>query len=737
MISHVGNRSQWDDDPFKNTSTLACERWPCYNPGLSISQDPLRQCMSSHSHSILANLNPQQLDAVVSTEGPVLVLAGAGSGKTSVITRRIAHILSERLAAPEQILAVTFTNKAAEEMRERVAALVGKERAKRIALSTFHSFCVRVLREEIERLGYRKNFTISSESDTRTLVRRVLHDMDGIKETFSVSTFLEQISLVKSGVVDPDVLEREGTTKPEESETEAKYRTWLPAIYEQYQSALRAANTVDFDDLLLLTLRLFREHPEAAVHYQDRFKYVMVDEYQDTNRVQYDLTKTLVSKHRNLCVVGDDDQAIYSWRGASIRNILDYERDFPEAKVIRLEQNYRSTEIILSAANAVIANNKERRPKKLWSTLGRGRTIDHIVVGDEEDEARQLIAWMEYIRGKAGADYHDFAVLYRSNLQSRPFEIAFRQSNIPYAVYGGREFFDRAEVKDVVSYLKVISNPRDEPACLRVINVPRRGVGDATLQLIHDVCRQEGIGFTKAMQESIQRDVITPQAAPGLRQFVGLISTFRNRFRENNSKLSDLVTDLVHSVNYRDEIIRTSKSPEQAQSRWSNVEAVVNAVAAYEQSAAKPTLGGFLDQSSLANDDLGMTKQERRQQGVSLMTVHSAKGLEFPFVFIAGCEEGSIPHDKNSIGPQLEEERRLFYVALTRGKRHVTLFEALSRTRNGRTRMTKCSRFLSEIPEDLLNRRIHAACDMVQARVDPPKPKPGKRPPRRAKNRMG
>jgi superfamily I DNA/RNA helicase len=673
-------------------------------------------------------LNPPQRQAVTQTEGPVLILAGAGSGKTRVITHRIAHILAKRLAEPNEILAVTFTNKAAGEMRERVAALVGPKRAKGIIISTFHSFCLRVLRTEIEHLGYRKNFTVSSEGDVRTIVRRLLGDMADLKESFDAATFLEQIGSIKNEGLTEVPKKRKLTG----NDTKDKYGKFLPDVFDQYQSALRAANTVDFDDLLLLTVRLWREHPRILARFQKQLRYVMVDEYQDTNHVQYSLLKALVSEHRNFCVVGDDDQSIYGWRGADIKNILNFEKDYPEATLITLDQNYRSTTSILDAANTVIANNTKRREKRLWSDLGKGRPIDWYITGDEEQEAKTIVSWLQHIRSKTGAKFTDFAILYRSNLQSRPIEIEFRQASIPYVVIGGQDFFERTEVKDIIAYLRVISNPRDEVAFLRIANMPRRGIGDASLHLVHEICRREKIPFGKAMGEALKRGLITGRAEDGIRQILGLLKDFRHRFREAGGQLAELAQELVHRIGYRAELVRTCKSEVQLDQRWSNVEAVLDAIEKYQgQTETLPTLSEFLDQSALNSDDERASKEERRRSGVTLMTIHSSKGLEFPFVFIAGVEDGIMPHDKSVKEGGLEEERRLFYVALTRGKRHVTLFEALSRTKGGKERMTKTSRFIAEIPSELLNRKVRAAQDMVQERVAPPKPKPKKRRPRK------
>lgn len=658
----------------------------------------------------MSGLNPEQGEAVRHTEGPLLVVAGAGSGKTRVITRRIAYLLATGAARPEQVLAVTFTNKAAAEMRGRAAELVGAAAAKEITVSTFHSFCLQILREHAETLGYRRNFTISSEGDARTFLRRALDDI-GHREALDPGTFQSGISLLKNSAQGP----AEDGGAPAD-----KYARYMGEVYERYQSALRAANSVDFDDLLLLTLRLWREQPEVLEAHRDRFRHVMVDEYQDTNRVQYALLRLLAGARRNLCAVGDDDQSIYGWRGADARNIREFERDFPGVRIVTLEQNYRSSETILAAANSVIRNNPGRRPKNLWSRLGKGRAIDWMIVADEEEEAKQAAKWLKHIQSRSDAKYSDFAVLYRSNLQSRPIELAFRQAGIPYTVVGGQDFFERAEVRDIVAYLKVIANPRDEAALLRVINMPRRGVGDTALHAMHELCRAEGMPLGRAMTEVRERGLCSPQAAAGIEQFRALIAGFRRRFRERGSDtLQCVAADLVDAIGYRGELARLSKSKEQQFNREQNVDIVLNAIGEYEKNAEQPSLANFLDVSALAGTDDRYAREERRRAGATLMTIHSAKGLEFPFVFIMGMEEGLLPHEKSLRETGLDEERRLFYVALTRGMRHVTLFEALSRSRNNKPRMTRTSRFLAEIPPELLNKRLRAAPDMVAARVNP------------------
>ncbi len=677
----------------------------------------------SSSSRFLEGLNPPQRAAVEHTEGPVLVLAGAGSGKTRVITRRIAHIVATKLAKPSQVLAVTFTNKAAGEMRERVAELVGSHAAKEITVSTFHAFCLHLLRRQITHLGYRSNFSIASESDSRTLLRRVTEELGVQNESFDTGTFQAAISLAKNTGETPETVR----DRPAKNANDEKYRQYMTEVYTRYESALRAANSLDFDDLLGLTLRLWREHAAVLADARRQFRYVMVDEYQDTNAVQYDLLRMLSGEHQNLFVVGDDDQAIYGWRGADVRNILGFERDFPKATVITMDQNYRSTATILEAANHVIRNNASRREKNLWSDLGKGRAIDRFVVTDEDAEAKEALAWLQHIRTRTNAKWSDFAVLYRSNVQSRVFEVVFRQGNVPYTVYGGQDFFERAEVKDIISYLKVIANPRDEAAFLRVVNMPRRGVGDTTLHQAHDICRVEGKTLGIALAAMIERGMVTPRIEHGMRQFLNLIQRYRQRFKTRDGNLSDIVRGLVADMDYLGELQRTSRTPEQYESRAQCVETVCQAIQRYEEDAEYATLPGFLDMTHL-NGDTSFDSKEERRDTVSLMTIHSAKGLEFPHVFIVGLEDGCLPHERALLDGSLDEERRLFYVALTRGRKHVTLFEALSRVRHGRERMCKTSRFLAEIPESLLLNHVRAVREMVEEKVAPPEPKKKPRP---------
>lgn len=666
----------------------------------------------------LEGLNPNQAEAVKQIEGPVLVIAGAGSGKTRVVTRRIAYIIAQKAAKPEQILAVTFTNKAAGEMRERVAELVGKSKSEKVVVSTFHSFCLKVLREHIELLGYRRNFTISGEGDTRTLVKRVIDDLEGPQEDFSPGIFREQISLMKGNQdMENFAMNVPSDESKEETANREKYESWLPEIFDRYQSALRAANTVDFDDLLGLVLKLWSEHTEIRKHFQQKFKYVMVDEYQDTNTIQYRLIQTLVSEHKNLCVVGDDDQSIYGWRGADVSNILNFEKDFPGAKSITLGYNYRSKEPILEAANAVIANNGKRIDKKMLPQQGPGRPIDRIVTADEEHEAKMALEWMETIRIKAGAVNDDFAILYRSNMQSRPYEIALRTAGIPYIVIGGQEFFERSEVRDIIAYLKIIVNPWDEASFLRVVNMPRRGIGDKTLHVIHDVCRQSGLSLGKGMAKALSEGKITGGAEKGIRSFLGSMKDYRYQLRAKQRPFHEILQHLIMTIGLKAELERTSKTPEMASLRWDNVQSIVKSLEEYENTERNPTLGGFLDLSTLTRDADRFAEDGIDRSVVTLMTIHSAKGLEFPYVFLVGTEDGIIPHQRSLRDNTVEEERRLFYVAITRAQRHFTLFETCSRIRNGRDSVSTPSRFINEIPKQLIKVHTYAARDSIAETV--------------------
>jgi DNA helicase-2/ATP-dependent DNA helicase PcrA len=644
----------------------------------------------------ITSLNKEQLAAVRHTEGPLLLLAGAGSGKTRVITCRIACLLRERGVPAEQILAVTFTNKAAREMKERVEELVGRKSARGMGISTFHSLCVRILKEDIERLGYKKNFSIYGAADQSRLVRDLIqgHETQGRK--FDADRVLWLISDAKNRLVSPEQF----TVRHQD-----EYEYLAAEIYPRYQKSLKAFNAIDFDDIIMLTVRLFREHKDVLAKYQERFRYLMVDEYQDTNAAQYLLLRFLAEKHRNLCVVGDDDQSIYGWRGADLGNILGFERDFPGTKVIKLEQNYRSTGNILAAANAVIKNNRQRKEKALWTADEAGPPIDYLCCADEEDEARMVVERIHAARFRENLAYRDFAILYRTNVQSRAFEEQLRYENIPYVLIGGQQFFDRKEVKDTVAYFKVLVNSRDEVNLLRILNFPRRGIGETTADRLIRASAEQGRPLWEVLRNPDGVDELGEKALAAIAEFVALLSGYRERFRRTRH-LAGLGREFLATLGIEDELYRNADDPAKARRRVENVAEVVNAMASYEEREAEPTLAGFLEKVSLLDrDDPGRGSKEAKlaQDAVILMSLHSSKGLEFPHVFLVGMEEEYLPH-KKSVGEavDVDEERRLCYVGITRARRSLTLLGAARRKKYGKLLPREPSRFLQEIPREVL-----------------------------------
>ncbi len=643
----------------------------------------------------LATLNPQQRAAVEHGDGPLLLLAGAGSGKTRVITFRIAWLVQEHGVAAEQILAVTFTNKAAREMRERVAELVGPSRARQMTIATFHALCSSILRQHIQLLGYRRNFTIYDAADQLRLVRDLLtrHDLAG--RGLAAEQVLWGISDCKNRLLGPEDFRPAGNDPLQQV---------VAAVYPHYRQALRACNAVDFDDLLLLTHRLFREHPDVLATYRQRFRHILVDEYQDTNAAQYQLLRQLAS-HGNLCVVGDDDQSIYGWRGANLGNILDFEKDFPGTRTIRLEQNYRSTGTILEAANAVIRRNSRRKEKALWTAGGAGEPLELIEAPDEGEEAR-LVAERIQAERYRGRRWREMAILYRTNVQSRPFEEQLRYLDIPYRLVGGQQFFDRKEVKDAVAYLRVICNPYDEVSLLRILNYPRRGIGPTSVERLIALSNRRDLSFWETLRDPAQAG-LADQVRAEIALFVRLIDTWRYRF-EQTDDLQQAVRQLFDELGLEAEIRRTAGSPEQGERRCEFLQDVLNAVGAYQQRETVPSLAGFLEKVSLLDDDR-QRDEEDEGDAVTLMSLHSSKGLEFPLVFLVGMEEGCLPHRKSvdalEVGdgydPHLEEERRLCYVGITRAREKLILARAASRRRRGRPEPREASRFLQEIPERL------------------------------------
>jgi ATP-dependent DNA helicase UvrD/PcrA len=643
-------------------------------------------------------LNNAQQKAVCSTEGRLLVLAGAGSGKTRVIVHRIAHLIRERGVPPSAILGLTFTNKAAAEMRERVQSLIGAENARLVTLSTFHSFCMQVLRKEIGRLGYTRDFSLYNESDMDRVVKQLAREMLGHEgEMPSLSSTKAKMSQTMQGDENP---------------------TWHDQfskdLHERLQSTLRAYNAVSFDHLITLTIRLFEEHPEVLGRYQDRFRYLMIDEYQDTNPPQFRLAELLAAKFGNLCVVGDDDQSIYGWRGAEVSHILHFKAE----QSVKLEQNYRSTPSILDAANAVIAHNKNRHKKKLWSADRPGEPIEVFNAPTDAEEAAGVIARLVRFREKEGLKWRDMAILYRSNALSRQFEIALLQASwqkgghwvrgIPYEVFGGLEFSERSEIKDLLAYLRVIANDRDEEAVLRIINVPRRGISDALLDELTQINRAEKAPLWKILEEvaSNQREFRShPRGVSGIRSFVSLIGKARARFAEK--ALAETLVWFLEEIQYKKAIEEEVKSEKMRLFKWENVEECVSALSQYEQESIDPTLSDFIATTALGKPTFSEKAKESGEDKVQLMTLHSAKGLEFPACFIVGLEDHILPHEKSMAATGIEEERRLFYVGITRARKFLTLSMARSRVRLGKAQPTSPSRFLFEIPKHLLKATSH------------------------------
>jgi len=630
---------------------------------------------------LLESLNPTQLDAVEHTQGPLLILAGAGSGKTRVLTHRVAYLIDQGLAAPEEVLAITFTNKAAREMKDRVALLVGPD-SRRMWVSTFHAFCARILRVHAEKLGYKREFSIYDGADQVRLVKRCIVELGKDPKRFNPRSFQAQISSAKNVLMAPDDFLRN---------TEGYIAENVAEVYDLYQRRLYENNAMDFDDLIMQTVALLELFPEVRERYQTRFKYVHVDEYQDTNHAQYRLVNILAARYRNLCVVGDDDQSVYSWRGADIRNILDFERDYPEAKVVKLEQNYRSTQTILDAANAVVANNASRKAKALWTAGDEGARIRVFAASDEYAEARFVVSEIERLVD-AGASPRDVSVFYRTNAQSRALEDVLVREGIPYQVVGGVRFYERAEIKDAMAYLSVISNPDDSVSLERIINVPKRGLGSTSVAKLQDYARKNGISLFEAVSEADAVDLTgaAKKACRGVRDlFEGL------RVAAVEVPPTEVIGAVLDESGYRREI--EAEDTIEAESRLENLEELTNAAREYERVEPEPTLGGFLQEQSLYSDSDSLGSEGG---SVTLMTLHNAKGLEFSHVFVVGMEEGTFPQARSLDEHNLEEERRLAYVGITRARETLTLTHARLRSSWGEREYRMPSRFLSEIPDE-------------------------------------
>ena len=658
----------------------------------------------------LNHLNTQQRQAVETVQGRVLILAGAGSGKTLVLTMRMAHLIKNLDVSPTAILGLTFTNKAAAEMRHRLASLIDAPTAKQVTLCTFHSFCMQLLRQEIYRLGYTNKFSLYDEQDIQRLCHLIARDLLAHEgELPSLGTTMTAIQQARN----------QGLTADQISQTGSDWHDhFTKEMYRRLQASLRAYNAVDFDHLLSLTVELFERFPAVLEHYQDRFQYIMIDEYQDTNPVQYRLAKLLSAKYQNLCVVGDDDQSIYGWRGADIQNIL----DFDQATVIKLEQNYRSTATILNAANEVIRRNKQRHCKALWSDRGQGNLIEVFHAPTELEEAEAVVKRLVKIKEAHQLCWRDMAILYRSNALSRSFELALMRhtwkrgeqwiQGIPYEIVGGTEFYGRREVKDLCAYLRVILNPLDQEAILRIINQPRRGIGEESLDAITAYNRQHQLPLWFVLKGIANNDpsyatlARFSKAQQGITQFVYLLEEAQKRFEK--PPLKETLVWLVESMGYQKAIKDEVKSQQMRDFKWENVQEFISSLADFEQQTqANPALDGSL-QAFMAQCTLGQSSsfhaQDKKQQEdrVNLMTFHSAKGLEFPACFLVGMEDHIIPHEKSMLQTGIEEERRLMYVAITRAKLHLTMSMAQKRKRMGKEGASRPSRFLFEIPKEFI-----------------------------------
>jgi DNA helicase-2/ATP-dependent DNA helicase PcrA len=640
---------------------------------------------------ILASLNPEQRRAVTTTEGPVLVLAGAGTGKTRVITVRMAYLLSKGVK-PESILAMTFTNKAAREMRTRVGELVGRKVAERLFVGTFHSFCIELLRQHGKAIGLER-FTISDGSDQVSILRSAMREVDVAGATMQPAQMLSRISLLKSRMSDPDKALEEATDDQEEL---------VAHVWKRYDEQLKRSRSVDFDDILLYALALLRKKGGPGDAVRERYRYVMVDEYQDTNGPQYEIVHAIAGRHRNLCVVGDDDQSIYGWRGADISKILGFERDYKKAAVVKLETNYRSTAEILDAANRVIRNNPNRHAKTLHSHAGPGAPVRRHIAHDENEEAEAVVGEIRRLVEHKEAELGDFAILFRTGPQARVFEAELRASNVPYVLVGGQSFFDRKEIRDLVAYLKLLVSPDDEVALLRVINCPARGIGKASIDRILQYSSDRGISISEAFAAADRIEGVPSGAAEAAMAFFQILASLRER----KVAIETLVQELIDAVEYRREVDRTYPSAEQRVQRWAAVDEVLNFAENHRRRKKKgATVETFLHELALeANDDPTSDRPDGRN-AVTLMTLHAAKGLEYPRVYLVGMEEGLLPHIRAVAEDTVEEERRLAYVGITRAREHLTMTRTRSRARHGRRAESMASRFLFEYggvapPED-------------------------------------
>ncbi|PAC84648.1 DNA helicase PcrA [Bacillus subtilis] len=647
--------------------------------------------MNYISNQLLSGLNPVQQEAVKTTDGPLLLMAGAGSGKTRVLTHRIAYLMAEKHVAPWNILAITFTNKAAREMKERVESILGPG-SDDIWISTFHSMCVRILRRDIDRIGINRNFSILDTADQLSVIKGILKERNLDPKKFDPRSILGTISSAKNELTEPEEFSKVAG---------GYYDQVVSDVYADYQKKLLKNQSLDFDDLIMTTIKLFDRVPEVLEFYQRKFQYIHVDEYQDTNRAQYMLVKQLAERFQNLCVVGDSDQSIYRWRGADITNILSFEKDYPNASVILLEQNYRSTKRILRAANEVIKNNSNRKPKNLWTENDEGIKISYYRGDNEFGEGQFVAGKIHQLHSTGKRKLSDIAILYRTNAQSRVIEETLLKAGLNYNIVGGTKFYDRKEIKDILAYLRLVSNPDDDISFTRIVNVPKRGVGATSLEKIASYAAINGLSFFQAIQQ-VDFIGVSAKAANALDSFRQMIENLTNM--QDYLSITELTEEILDKTEYR-EMLKAEKSIE-AQSRLENIDEFLSVTKNFEQKSEDKTLVAFLTDLALIADIDQLDQKEEESGGkdaITLMTLHAAKGLEFPVVFLLGLEEGVFPHSRSLMEEaEMEEERRLAYVGITRAEQELYLTNAKMRTLFGRTNMNPESRFIAEIPDDLL-----------------------------------
>ncbi|ERL64205.1 DNA helicase PcrA [Schleiferilactobacillus shenzhenensis] len=642
------------------------------------------------AQDLLAKLNDKQAEAVQATEGPLLIMAGAGSGKTRVLTHRVAYLIEEKGIQPWHILAITFTNKAAKEMKERIAKLLGQEENS-VWVSTFHALCVRILRREADAIGYSRSFTIADSGEQLTLIKRLLREANIDPKQYDPKALLGAISNAKNNLTNPQEFAKSAVSP---------FEKIAARIYKDYQQQLQLNQAMDFDDLIMQTIRLFKLAPNVLSYYQEKFQYIHVDEYQDTNEAQYQLVAMLAAKYRNLCVVGDADQSIYGWRGANMENILDFEKDYPDAQMILLEQNYRSTKTILKAANAVIANNTNRKPKELWTDNTTGDPIEYYRGQTERDEAYFVVRKIQELMQSSHYHYGDFAVLYRTNAQSRVLEEVLLQSNVPYKIVGGNRFYDRKEIRDVLAYIRLLVNPADDMSLTRIINVPKRGVGAGSLEKLRQFADEHDMTMLEAAH-SVAMAPISGRAAHGIADFAKLIDQLTAM--KETSTVTQIAQAILDDSGYQKEL--EAAHTDEAQSRIENLQEFISVTSEFDQnytpeSEDSDMLTDFAANVALLSDQDDIAEEETQ---VTLMTLHAAKGLEFPVVFMIGMEEGLFPLSRASMDEtELEEERRLAYVGITRAQKKLYITNAYARMLYGRTNANPPSRFVDEIPDDLL-----------------------------------